>query len=199
MKTRWFFLGSILALAAVGCGGDDDDDDGAAGSGGSSGTGGSSGSSGSGGSGGSSGSGGTGGLNLTDACTNASDEAALGMTYGGAAGAAGASGGQTYSEIVGACGQMCIGEGHTGDALITCAVDCTNSATDSAVSEECTSCFIQSAECALNNCLSRCIADPSAQQCIDCRCAKEGSGNSGNVNCEAQFAACSGVERMICD
>ena len=165
----------------------------ASGSGGKAGTGG-------GGSGGSSGTGGASGSGggVTDACTNATDLAAIMATYGGMAGAGGA--GMTYSDIVAECGLGCLADNQDDiPAVITCTEACVSAATDDAVSEECTNCFTQSALCAFENCIARCAADPAADACIACRCNAADSGNTNGVNCEAGFAVCSGVDRMTCE
>jgi hypothetical protein len=188
---------------ASGCGGDDDDDDapGGGGSGGSvGGSGGSDGGSGGGkaGTGGGGGSGGSsGGGSSTDACTNASDMTAIGASYG----AAGAGGAVGYTDIVADCGLGCIGDLGTDDipAVIECTEACVSVATDDAVSADCTNCFTQSALCAFENCIARCAADPAAAACLACRCNAADSGNMNGVNCEAGFATCSGINRMLCD
>lgn len=206
MTTKWAIWVSVLALCALpACGSDDDDDD--SGGGGSGGTGNSGGSAGSGntgggdtGGGGSGGSGGgTGGAGgaVTDACTNDSDLAAIMAMYGGMAGAGGA--GMTFSEIVADCGLTCLADNQDDiPAVVACTEECVSERTDDAVSDTCTGCFTESALCAFNNCIARCAADPAAAGCLACRCNEPDSGNTGDVNCEARFAECSGVDRNTC-
>jgi len=110
------------------------------------------------GSGGSGGDGGTGGA--TGACDNAADTAIICES--------------TFPADVTACGTEFFGEG--SEAISVCVAENTG------VSGECATCFGDTTECTIDNCLTDCAVDQTSQACTDCR----------EENCGPAFNACAG-------
>jgi hypothetical protein len=76
----------------------------------------------------------------------------------------------------GTCGQGCIGKAET------CSRDCIVMMLD--MSAECASCYADTVNCTIMNCLAECIGDPEAQACKQCQVDK---------GCRAAFDECSGL------
>jgi hypothetical protein len=113
------------------------------------------------GAGGSAGSGGDGG-GTEGACTNEADTAIV-CDAG-------------FTAAVTACGTSNIGGGP--EAIATCVAD------DTGVSVECATCFGETTQCTIDNCIqSGCATDPMGEDCTACRAE----------NCDADFAACAGA------
>lgn len=140
---------------AVGAFGCSDDE---GGNGGSAGSGG-------GGSGGSAGAGGTagggGGGGVTDACTSSTDTAIV-CDAG-------------FTAAVTACGTANIGQG--ADAIAACVAE------DTGLSPDCASCFGETTQCTIDNCLQAgCATEPMGESCTNCRAE----------SCDPAFNACAG-------
>jgi hypothetical protein len=130
------------------------DDDDNGGSGGTAGDGGA------GGEGGSAGEGGSGGAE--GACTNEADTAIV-CDAG-------------FTAAVTACGTSNIGAG--AEAIATCVAD------DTGTSAECATCFGETTQCTIDNCIQAgCAADPMGEECTNCRAE----------NCDEAFNACAGA------
>lgn len=102
------------------------------------------------------GTGGTGGT--PGACTNSSDETII-CDEGFAAAAE-------------ACGRNNLGD---AQAIAMCVED------DIGLSTECASCFGETTQCTIDNCLAECV-DPLSDECATCRA----------TNCDPAFEACAG-------
>lgn len=105
-----------------------------------------------------SGTGGTGGT--PGACTNQSDETIICD--------------EGFAAAVQACGTSNLGGG--ADAIAMCVED------DIGLSAACASCFGETTQCTIDNCLTECGTDPLGNSCITCRA----------TNCDAAFEACAG-------
>jgi len=79
------------------------------------------------------------------------------------------------------------------DALADCVTQCTGDTieriTGSRLSEDCLACTGETVACGAVFCTSECVADTTAQVCIDCRCAND---------CTPQFVICSGIPSDDC-
>jgi hypothetical protein len=73
-------------------------------------------------------------------------------------------------------------------ALAECTLEALKSTGASNPSDACLGCYIASLACVQERCLSDCLADPTAQVCIDCR-AREG--------CTQEFFDCSGLPSPV--
>jgi hypothetical protein len=165
MKQRsllWGF-GFAVALVTLSCGDDSDDDDSDGGSGGSAGS--------SSGSAGKGGSGGTGNQNVTcdpeadTACQNENDCEAV---ESGDARASAQS-----------CGLGCLEDDDPGVCAVSCIVE------DTDISTECATCYAGSVQCASENCLADCAADPTSDDCNQCQI---------DAGCRSDFNDCSGLD-----
>jgi hypothetical protein len=76
----------------------------------------------------------------------------------------------------GTCGQGCIGKAEN------CSRDCILMMLD--MSSECASCYADTVNCTIMNCLAECIGDPEAEACKQCQVDK---------GCRAAFDDCSGL------
>jgi hypothetical protein len=166
MKQRsllWGF-GFAMALVTLSCGDDsDDDDDSDGGSGGSAGS--------SSGSAGKGGSGGTGSQNVScdpeedTVCQNENDCDAV---ESGEARASAQS-----------CGLGCLEDDDPGVCAVSCIVE------DTDISSECATCYAGSVQCASENCLAECAADPTSDDCNQCQI---------DAGCRSEFNDCSGLD-----
>jgi hypothetical protein len=165
MKQRsllWGF-GFATALITLSCGDDSDDDDSSGGSAGTS----------SAGKGGSAGTGGSGGTsqNVTcdpeadTVCQNENDCAAV---ESGEARASAQS-----------CGLGCLEDEDPGVCAVSCIVE------DTDISAECATCYAGSVQCASENCLAECAADPTSDDCNQCQI---------DAGCRSDFNDCSGLD-----
>mgnify|MGYP001264899088 CR=1 FL=1 len=57
----------------------------------------------------------------------------------------------------------------------------------------CADCYAHFADCSAEQCLAQCIADPTAKQCVDCRC-----GISAATDCVGALVSCTGVKDDTC-
>jgi hypothetical protein len=77
--------------------------------------------------------------------------------------------------------------------LATCVEDCTQGTieqiTGSTLSEECMGCYGATVSCGVAFCTKECVADTTAQVCIDCRCTS---------GCTENFVICSGIPSDDC-
>ena len=125
-------------------------------------------------------SGGTGGM-----CANPADMAALEAMYPGPMGM------RTIQQVAGDCAVSC-----AFDAMPEpCFLMCIHTDTMNMVSDPCISCLGVGVRCARDNCLSRCISDPMAADCLACQCGD----NAAMINCRTEFTNCSGVVSHDCD
>lgn len=76
----------------------------------------------------------------------------------------------------GTCGQGCIGK------PANCSRDCILKMLD--MSSDCASCYADTVNCTIMNCLAECIGDPEADACKQCQVDK---------GCRSAFDACSGL------
>jgi hypothetical protein len=81
----------------------------------------------------------------------------------------------------------------TIDALATCVEECTagtiEEITGSTLSEACVECYGATVACGAAFCTGQCVADTTAQICIDCRCDND---------CTPNFVICSGIPSTDC-
>ena len=81
----------------------------------------------------------------------------------------------------------------TVDALSDCVVACTQETTAElcppGLSDDCVDCTGATVACGAAFCTRQCVADTTAQMCIDCRC---------NNNCTPEFVICSGIPSDDC-
>ena len=107
-----------------------------------------------------SGTGGNGGTGGTPgACTNTADETII-CEAG-------------FPAAVQACGTSNLGD---AEAIAMCVED------DIGLSTECASCFGETTQCTIDNCITQCGTDPLGDACTDCRA----------TNCDPAFEACAG-------
>jgi hypothetical protein len=160
-------LVSIAGLGVAGCGGDDDDDDDSSSTAGTSGT------------------GATGG----EASNNAGDTGNGGTPATGNVMCDPSVNGVCQNDTdcpfvddgtaritAGSCGQGCIGKDED------CSRDCIVMMLD--MTSECASCYADTVNCTIMNCLAECIGDPEADACKECQVDK---------GCRAAFDECSGL------
>ena len=133
--------------------------------------------------------------------TNSKGETTTGTDASSAIGSECIRGSDVSDPPVGGCGDetfaviACLGNcpQETIDALATCVEACTNDTieeiTGSTLSDECVACTGATVACGAAFCTSPCLADTTAQPCIDCRCAN---------NCTPQFVICSGIPSDDC-
>jgi hypothetical protein len=76
----------------------------------------------------------------------------------------------------GTCGQGCIGK------AANCSRDCITMMLE--MTSECASCYADTVNCTIANCLAECVGDPEADTCKQCQVDK---------GCRADFDACSGL------
>jgi hypothetical protein len=159
-------LVSVAGLGVAGCGGDDDDDDSmpTAGTSGTGATGGEA--SNNAGDTGNGGTPGTGNVmcdpSVNGVCQNDTD---CPFVDDG-----------TARITAGSCGQGCIGKDED------CSRDCILMMLD--MTSECASCYADTVNCTIMNCLSECVGDPEADACKECQVDK---------GCRAAFDECSGL------
>ncbi|MCA9581396.1 MAG: hypothetical protein KC416_06345 [Myxococcales bacterium] len=126
---------------------------------------------------------------VTNACTNASDEAAIEAEYDG----------KTVTEIAKAEGQTCFLTGASEEeALRACVVSGINEKTDTALSAGCATCYSISVSCGAAACLTECLdtsTEAKSKACDACICGD----NDMNRNCIDEFTACSGIPSSTCD
>jgi len=81
----------------------------------------------------------------------------------------------------------------TVDALSDCVVACTQETTAElcppGLTDDCVDCTGATVACGAAFCTRQCVADTTAQMCIDCRC---------NNNCTPEFVICSGIPSDDC-
>jgi hypothetical protein len=165
MKQRnllWGF-GFAVALVTLSCGDDSDDDDSGGGSGGSAGS--ASGSAGKGGTGGS------GSQNVScdpDANTTCQNDNDCEAVESGEARLSAQS-----------CGLGCLQDDEPGECAVSCIVE------ETGVSAECAACYAGSVQCATENCLAECAADPASLDCNECQI---------DAGCRSDFNDCSGLD-----
>ena len=157
---------TVAGLGIAGCGGDDDDD--SAGTGGSGATGATGGTTATAGEPAAMGGGDTSGNVMCDpegatACQNEID---CPFVVDG-----------TARINAGTCGQGCVTSSDEN-----CSRDCILDKID--MSSDCATCYADTVNCTITNCLSKCIADPEADACKQCQ-VDEG--------CRAAFDECSGL------
>jgi hypothetical protein len=153
----------VFGLAVAGCGGDDDDDSGA---GGSSGTGATSSTAGQPDS--SNGGGDTSGNVMCDpeAATACQNDMDCPFVIDG-----------TARITAGMCGQGCVGNSDEN-----CSRDCITDMLK--MSADCATCYADTVNCTIKNCLGDCIADPEADKCKQCQV---------DQGCRSDFDDCSGL------
>ncbi len=84
------------------------------------------------------------------------------------------------------------------DALASCVAVCTQDTIGTItgggmLSESCVECYGAAVACGAEFCTDLCIADITAQACIDCRCT-----SSGDYGCTPEFVQCSGIPTDDC-
>ena len=121
-------------------------------------------------------------------CTNMSDSAAVMATYTVDMEMV------TVAEIAGSCARMCALSGIPEEMQPMCITDCIDEDTMDAISDGCKSCFLMSIGCVREHCLSDCIGDPAAPDCLACQCGM----NPMMVNCRDVFSDCSGIPSDAC-
>jgi hypothetical protein len=77
----------------------------------------------------------------------------------------------------GTCGQGCVG---SKDA--NCTLDCIQKMLD--MSSDCATCYADTVNCTIMNCLAECIGDPAAAACTQCQI---------DQGCRSSFDTCSGL------
>jgi hypothetical protein len=82
----------------------------------------------------------------------------------------------TARMTAGTCGQGCVGKASN------CTLDCIQKMLD--MSSECATCYADTVNCTIKNCLADCIADPEADVCKQCQVDK---------GCRSAFDDCSGL------
>lgn len=82
----------------------------------------------------------------------------------------------TARMTAGVCGQGCLGEEES------CAIDCITNEID--ISPDCATCYAQTVQCSVENCLEECLADTESDECKLCQV------QSG---CREAFNTCSGL------
>jgi hypothetical protein len=117
-------------------------------------------------------------------CTNAADQAAIPMSYGG-------------KDVFGHA-EDCVG-GCIFEAAATrraCINDCIQSPerVNGAISTECTSCIAIVGDCAIQNCVGPCSLDAEGAECTACLCGRSGA----MVSCIGMFMECSGLTDERC-
>ena len=160
----WGF-GFAMALVTMSCGDDSDDDDSTGGSAGSAGSVGAAGDADKGGSGG------TGSQNVM--CDPEADTACQNETDCDAV----ESGDARMSAQ--SCGLGCLEDDDPGTCAVSCIVE------DTSISSECASCYAGSVECASENCLADCAANPASDECTQCQI---------DAGCRSDFNDCSGLD-----
>ena len=124
------------------------------------------------------------------ACMNADDGAALQQTWD-VADDQPDNGPMDIGGIAAYCGPVCaFADPPLADG---CVVDCINTNTENAFSADCAGCFEDTVYCAAQNCLQPCLADSESDACLGCRCGN----NNANANCEADWAACTGLTPSV--
>ena len=95
---------------------------------------------------------------------------------------------------VASCGFSVLSSGTppTDGKFATMVAECLAGA--SGVSGACAECYGVNAYCGANNCLVLCIGDPTAPECVDCRC-----GRGDTPDCIGEFNHCSGLADPTCD
>lgn len=103
--------------------------------------------------------------NSTGACDNTADRAIIDNPN------------VDQDAITGECSRNCF----TATAFVTCVAQCVNEQTG--LSDNCSNCYGQTAECGKTNCLMACMggASPECETCLD-------------ENCHPAFVECAGVE-----
>lgn len=81
--------------------------------------------------------------------------------------------------LAGNCGRECLTSGNTDEA---CPLTCLQDEID--ISDECGTCYADTAVCGIMNCAAECLADPEAAVCVNCLV------DSG---CRSDFNDCSGL------
>lgn len=121
----------------------------------------------------------------TGMCTNMSDSAAVMATYtvDGMM--------MDVAQIAGACARMCA---LSGMDTPECVTTCMDEDTMNAISDGCKTCFLMSIDCVRMHCLSRCLSDPEAPDCLACQCGD----NDTMINCRDVFSDCSGIPSDDC-
>ncbi len=76
----------------------------------------------------------------------------------------------------GQCGQGCLGKDES------CAVDCITGEID--ITPDCASCYAETVQCSIENCLTECISDTESDKCKACQVQK---------GCRDAFNTCSGL------
>jgi hypothetical protein len=82
----------------------------------------------------------------------------------------------TARMTAGSCGQGCLGK------AANCSRDCILEMLD--MSSECATCYADTVNCTIMNCLAQCIGDPEADACKQCQI---------DQGCRAAFDDCSGL------
>ncbi len=113
----------------------------------------------------------------TDLCTSTRDRAAVGRTdYGPMMD-------QTLIELSFACVESCL------LADETCYAPCIQGATDSALSDECSSCYASFTLCAVSYCPFECLGGIVGTECFACL----GGANECRFDCSEELDRCSGI------
>jgi len=123
------------------------------------------------------GTGGSAGSSAAGKCDNAADKPTMEGTVDGG----------TVSGFAGKCAVSCLGKADP------CVEDCVVAATG--ISHLCASCVAASADCSKKQCLSECVADPSAVKCQICQCGLQ-AGKP--INCLDAYEKCSGLPNTVC-
>ena len=101
---------------------------------------------------------------------------------------------QDVPTITGNCARMCALMGGDDMTMATCIRTCITDNTMMMISQPCIGCLLASVACARDNCLSDCLSDPSAPQCLACQCGD----NDMMINCRTVFSDCAGFATTTC-
>ena len=82
------------------------------------------------------------------------------------------------SDAAKTCAMNCLGESD----VVGCGAPCVEDATG--LSEQCSACYVGVIACSIGNCLGECVADPYAEECLQCM---------EDMGCYSDFHSCSGL------